>query len=119
MLTVRSALPLLLAVPLLAGCAAGTDAALTAKDAQNNVGVAQGALTQLGAASATDVQALARGYLAEHSSMVGFAANLRASQPAMVAGTSALSDTSVTMRVTANRCVTAALPTGPAVPAPC
>ena len=107
-------------VLLLSGCAGGADAALTGQDAKSKLAVKDRAVTQLATTELTVITQQAQAWAAANGgSMVGFAADLRASQPSVASRTAALTDTSVSVAAGDGRCLTATLPTGPPVTAAC
>jgi hypothetical protein len=109
---VRAARPLL-CVLLVSGCGLGTDAALTAQDATSALSAKNGALGRLSQTQLTLVVTAAAQWSASHGgAMAGFADDLRTTQPSVVSTLVDLTDTTATIAVGGNQCVTAQLPAG-------
>lgn len=105
---------------LLSGCAGGADAALTAQDAASNLAVKDRAVTRLATTELTIIAQQARAWAAANGgSMVGFAADLTASQPSVASAAAVLTDASVSVAIGGGRCLSATLPAGPPVTAAC
>jgi hypothetical protein len=105
---------------LVSGCAGGTDAALTGKDASSKLAVKDGALARLAQTQLTVVKQAAQAWAAEHGGvMTGFADDLRTSQPSVASTMVELADTSVTVAVAGGQCLTLQLPAGSPVAAAC
>ena len=108
-----------LCVVALAGCAVGTDAALTAQDAQSKLGVKDRALTQLATTELRAITTAAQSWLAANGSMAGFAADLTATQPSVASTAKVLTDSSASVATGDGRCLTSPLPSGPTTLAAC
>lgn len=103
----------LICLLLTAGCAGGTDAALTAQDAKSKLAVKDGALARLAQTQLTVITQQAQVWSASHGGvMTGFADDLRMSQPTAASTAVLLTDTQVTLPVGNGQCLTAALPGG-------
>jgi hypothetical protein len=103
----------LLALALVAGCSAGTDAALTAQDATSKLAAKNGALSRLADTQLTVIRQAAQTWAAAHGGdMTGFADDLRTTQPSVASTAADLSDTSVTLAVGNGQCLVTQLPAG-------
>ena len=110
----------LLCLFLVAGCAGGTDAALTARDATSKVAVKDGALSRLAQTQLRSVGQAAQAWAAAHGGdMTGFADDLRTSQPSVASTILNITDASVTVATGTGQCFTQALPAGPPVVTAC
>jgi hypothetical protein len=115
----RPTVPLLCLV-LASGCGLGTEATLTAQDAQSALSAKDGALGRLSQTQLTLVVQAAQQWSAAHGGvMAGFADDLRTSQPSVVSTLVGLTDASATVAVGGNQCVTAQLPAGTQTSAAC
>jgi hypothetical protein len=116
---VRLTSPLLCAL-LVSGCGLGTDAALTAQDAQSALSAKDGALGRLTQTQLTLVVQAAQQWSAAHGGVLaGFADDLRSSQPSVASTLVDLTDGTATIAVGGKQCVTAQLPAGTQVAAAC
>jgi PBP1b-binding outer membrane lipoprotein LpoB len=97
---------------LLSGCAAGTDAALTAQDAKSALAAKDQAVNTLATAQLTAITTAAQAWLAGNGSMTGFADDLRANNPSAAIAAVVLTDAQASVRVGAGSCLTATLPAG-------
>lgn len=105
---------------LLAGCAGGTDAALTAQDATSKLAVKNRALSRLAGTQLTVIRTAAQAWAAAHGGdMTGFADDLRAMQPSAASAATALTDTSAAVAVGNGQCLVAQLPAGAPVTSSC
>ncbi len=110
----------LLCLLLATGCAGGTEASLTAQDAQSALAAKNGALSRLAQTQLGLVSQAAQVWSSAHGGdMTGFADDLRTSQPSVAAAAVQLSDTSVTVMVGGGQCLTAQLPAGAPAPSAC
>jgi hypothetical protein len=104
---------------LLSGCAAGTDATLTAQDAKSKLAAMDHGLSALATAELRPISEAAQAYLAANGSMAGFAANLRDTQPSVAAPARVLSDAEASVSVGTGQCLTVMLPSGQPTPTAC